>query len=483
MRIKDAVAVILVFLTLAAFVPYGVLASPALAVQYYAEPMFKMGGGQAQAGSVLLGFPYPEGTPPYDPSQVAAYYGFDQLWQKSYEGQGETIVIVDAFGSPTIYQDTAVFDAVFGLPPISLQVVALPGPSNSTLQDREGWAMETSLDVEWAHAMAPYAKIVLVEASSDSLSAMYKAVAYAVQNRLGQVISMSWGLPEPYELEVTGPGSIQSFHAIFAKAISEGITLVASSGDQGAYNGLQTPNVNYPASDPYVLAVGGTNLTLSSSTYGTTAYGDVSISSTKEYLWSYSGGGESSYFAEPSWQASAGIELTTQSGAVQPTGRAVPDVAYAAMSPYGASGWAGLWIFDSTPYVFQVQSSSGQVSTYVIVGWYGVGGTSCGSPAWSALIADSLSSRGDPSLGPQEVHPKGQQLAAAPGLAVGFGLVTPSIYAEHESYSSYFNPVIPYETSYLELNNNGYYYYSTGWDAITGWGSPRASALLEVLGS
>ena len=417
---------------------------------YYAEPIFSENA--VSQGVVNLGFPFPEGAPPYTPSQIASYYGFSSLWEEGREGQGETIVIVDAFGSPTIYQDVAVFDAVFDLPAVQLTVVPLPGANVGSYSDKASWAMETSLDVEWAHAMAPYAKIVLVEASDDSLSALYAAVSYAVNAHLGQVISMSWGAPEPELLGVTGPGSISSFDSLFQEAVAEGITPVASSGDEGAYNGLSFLNVNYPASDPNVLAVGGTNLTLSTAAYGTEAYRGYTIPNTHEYLWVDSGGGQSEYFPEQPWQENAEVKLTTSAGTVEPTGRVVPDVSYVADSPYGPTGWGGLWIYDSTPVIIPV---SGQ-TVYVLQGWYGVGGTSCGAPQWSALLADVASSSGE-----------------APGL----GLITPIIYAQGHHYKTYFNPVIPYNN----LNSNGYYYYSPRWDAVTGWGSPKVTSVASLV--
>lgn len=294
---------------------------------------------------------------------------------------------------------------------------------------------------------------MLLEASSDSVPALYYAVQYAIDNRLGQVVSMSWGLTEPLEETVTGPGSIGSFNVLFSQTVRDGITLVASSGDEGAYNGLSYPNVNYPASDPNVPAVGGTNLTLSTSVYGTSNSKGGLIVSTAEYLWNESGGGVSDYFAEPYWQKEAGIEVTTVSGISLPSGRAVPDVSYVAMSPYGPIGWAGLWIYDSTPYVFMMQSTTGHLTTYVISGWYGVGGTSCGAPQWSALVADYLSA------------------------GAMSGLITPNIYSHSRSYENYFNGVKAWDS----VNNNGYYYYSGGWDAITGWGSLKVSTLITIL--
>ncbi|MGC8631935.1 MAG: S53 family peptidase [Thermoprotei archaeon] len=483
MQFKNFAAIVLGFLSLSLLLSPVYALSPSFTVNYYAKPLFSV--GPSQGGVVWLGFPYPEGSPPYTPSQVANYYGFDQIWREGYSGQGETIVIVDAFGSPTIYLDTAVFDSVFDLPPISLNVIKMPGQSSSSALDREGWAMETSLDVEWAHAMAPKAKIVLIEASSDSLSALYQAVEFAVKQRVGQVISMSWGLPEPYELEATGPGSIQTFHQLFKQAALEGITLVASSGDDGANNSLGFPNVNYPASDPYVLAVGGTNLTLSTSQYGTQAYGGATISTTAEYLWNDSGGGQSEYFKEPSWQSNADLVLTTAQGAIKPVNRTVPDVSYVAASPYGPSGWGGLWIFDSTPLIEQIETAPGQITTYVIAGWYGVGGTSCGAPGWSALVADSasgaLSSANSwASFAESSSSGFGATLQISTGgspAQTGLGLIAPRIYAASASYTAYFNPV----SYYNGYNNNGYYYYSSRWDAVTGWGSPKAEEITSLL--
>ncbi|WP_449462283.1 S53 family peptidase [Tardisphaera miroshnichenkoae] len=457
------IAVLVLFLLGGSGVVFLASASPTYSgpqVSYYAEPLFLP--QQGSGGLIHLGFPYPEGSPPYTPSQIAEYYGFNEV---AGRGEGQTIVIVDAFGSPTIYHDVAVFDAVFDLPPVSMRVIRLPGPSNSTLSDREGWALETSLDVEWAHAMAPYANIVLLEASSDSVPALYYAVQYAVVHRLGNVISMSWGLPEPYEAAVTGPGSVSSFDSVFSLAAREGIALVASSGDEGAFNGLAFPNVNFPASDPYVLAVGGTNLTLSTSQYGTAAENGEVIASTAEYAWANSGGGVSEIFSEPSWQSDAQIEVTTTQGTSIPTGRAVPDVSYVAMSPYGATGLAGLWIYDSTPYV--IEEGAGQPAI-VISGWYGVGGTSCGAPQWSALIADAESA-GSPSGAHAVMF---QQLISGK-------IIAPLIYEQSANQAEYFKPI----GVYGQLNNNGYYYASEDWDAITGWGSPNAEAVAQLLSS
>ncbi len=257
----------------------------------------------------------------YAVPQIRHAYGFDQL---NGSGAGQVIAIVDAYGSPSIQADLNTFSSAFGLPAATLRIYYPQGQPAAN----SGWALETSLDVEWAHAMAPSATIVLVVAQTPTLSNLLNAVDYAVSMGATQV-SMSWGSSEfsseaNYDYHFNHPG----------------VTFFASSGDMGA-------GVNWPASSPYVLGVGGTTLALDS---------NGSISS--ETGWSGSGGGSSAYESRPvfqnAWQTS--------------TGRAVPDVSYNADPETG----------------FGVYISNYNGST----GWIEVGGTSAGAPQWAALAAD-----------------------------------------------------------------------------------------------
>jgi hypothetical protein len=265
----------------------------------------------------------------YGPAQIRHAYGFDEL---DTTGRGQLIAIVDAYGSPSVSSDLENFSSQFGLPWATLTVVY---PSGKPKTIDPGWALETSLDVEWAHAIAPGASILLVVAPSDSMDDLLAAVDYAstyvdpvTRKRPGQV-SMSWGSDEFPEETAIDP----HFRA-------PGVSYFASSGDDGA-------GTIYPAVSPFVVAVGGTTLKLDSR-------GDV----LSETAWSGSGGGASLFEVEPSWQR-----------AFQASGRRqVPDVSYLA-DP--ATGFA---VYDSTP----VNGSSG---------WFQIGGTSAGAPQWAALAA------------------------------------------------------------------------------------------------
>ena len=258
----------------------------------------------------------------YSPAQIRHAYGFDQF---TSTGAGQMIAIVDAYGSPTIQNDLNVFCKQFGLPATTVKIYY---PQGKPLRSDSGWALETSLDVEWAHAIAPQATIVLVVAKTASLSYLLGAVDYAVGLGAKQV-SMSWGASE-FSSE-----SGYDYH--FNRA---GVTFCASSGDSGA-------GVDWPAVSPYVVGVGGTTLNLDSS-------GNV----LSESGWSGSGGGTSAYVAEPSWQ----VEWQSSGH------RMVPDVSY------DADPNTGFPVYDSTAY-------SG------VKGWFQVGGTSAGSPQCAAMMA------------------------------------------------------------------------------------------------
>ena len=270
----------------------------------------------------------------YTPAQMQQAYGFNSISFNGVAGTGnkETIAIVDAYNDPNIQADLNTFDTQFGLPATTVTRVNQTGGTSYPSSDPTGgWELEESLDVEWAHAMAPGASIMLVEASSASDSDLLAAVKYAAAH--ANVVSMSWG-----GSEFSGETSYDS--AYFDQP---GVAFVASSGDSGA-------PIAWPAASPNVLSVGGTALTI--------GQGNVWSS---EVGWSDSGGGPSAYEAQPSYQKG----VVTQTS----TARATPDVAY------DASPSTGVSVYDSVPY---------EGTTY---DWLEVGGTSAGAPQWSALLA------------------------------------------------------------------------------------------------
>ena len=297
-------------------------------------------------GSVLG--PFALGGPPtsaYTPALMQSAYGFNQIsfgnGTIKGDGTGQTIAIVDAYDSPTISSDLAKFDAAYGL----------PAPPSFTKLDQNGgttypwananWGLEIALDVEWAHAMAPGANLVLVEANSASTSDLMQAVKTAAGH--ASVVSMSWGGPE-------FAGETQ-YDALFG---TPGVTFVTASGDSGGIFGA-----SFPSSSPNVVSVGGTTLNTNASGAWT------SETAWSGFLSQGSGGGVSRIEPLPSFQASA-------LGSQYAKGRVSPDIAYNA-NPNSAffTTYSGYAVYDS----------------FFSGGWSIVGGTSAGSPQIAAMIA------------------------------------------------------------------------------------------------
>ncbi len=278
-------------------------------------------------------------TLPYSPQEIAAAYGANAIsfaGGVTGNGAGQTIAIVDAYNDPNALGDLEAFDAHFGLanPPSftqmnqSGQTTSLPGTDPTG-----GWEVEESLDIEWAHALAPDANIVLVEANSASTTNLFDAVQTASKLSGVSVVSMSWGIQGGFSGET-------SYDSLFNVT---GVTFVASTGDNGSPG-------SYPAESPYVVAVGGTSLTMSSST----TYGS-------ETAWSGSGGGLSSYETRPAFQNGV--------SSVVGNSRGTPDVSF------DANPNTGVYVYDS----FDEAATGGPLLA--------VGGTSLAAPSWAGLIA------------------------------------------------------------------------------------------------
>ena len=262
----------------------------------------------------------------FSPAQIAHAYGFDLIPATS-DGRGTIIAIVDAYGSPTVQTDLDTFCTQYNIPKTTVNIVY---PSGKPPTTDDGWASETMLDVEWAHAMAPGATILLVVTPDNAFSHMMSGVAYATSTGNATTVSLSWGAGE-----FSGCTQYDSY---FSKP---GIDFCASSGDNGA-------GVLYPAVAPGIVGVGGTTLTYD------TNFGKV-ISETG---WAGSGGGASKYETLPAYPAGWNVN----------SGRGVPDISYDA-DPY-------------TGYAVYMTKPSTRVG-----GWYVFGGTSAGAPQWAALLA------------------------------------------------------------------------------------------------
>jgi subtilase family serine protease len=304
--------------------------------------------GRLPNGKPKLSSTKPTGLPP---SAVAFVYKLSGLSSSSTAGTGQIIAIVDAYNDPNALSDLNTFNAQYGYPALSTCTSLTQSGScfeqayaqGSKPRTNSGWALEESLDIEWAHAEAPGAKIVLVEAASNSNSNLFGAVTYA--NNLGATeVSMSWGGGESsgetsYDADMTHAGTFYT----------------ASAGDSGH-------GAEYPAASPNVIAVGGTTLNGCS---GTSCSGFTS-----EATWSSSGGGVSAYEAIPGYQTGYTGTVYVASAISGLTGgkRGIPDVSFDANPSTGVS------VYDSTTY--QGQS-----------GWFTLGGTSVGAPNWAGVLA------------------------------------------------------------------------------------------------
>ena len=261
------------------------------------------------------------------PAQIKKFYHLPRTG-----GRG-TIAIIGAYDAPHIERDLAVFDNAFHLLPCTAGNKCFEEHKMSPrLRADAGWSLEASLDVEWAHAIAPRAKILFIEAATQSGPNLLAAIDYAVSRKDVVAVSMSWG-----GAEFPGEASLDSHF----KA-RPGLAFFAASGDSGA-------GVQWPAASPLVVAVGGTSFSLVKN-------GKL----LSESAWQGSGGGASAYEAEPGYQRSFGIPRAGGR-------RAVPDVSYDA-DP--RSGYA----------VFRSAADPKR-------GWYVVGGTSAGAPQWAAIHA------------------------------------------------------------------------------------------------
>jgi subtilase family serine protease len=425
----------------------------------------------------------------FAPAAMANSYDYASLHAAGNQGQGKTIAIFDSFGSPTIAGDLENFDTQFGLqhmcgePDVTctagmptFSVLDLQGSptknpapptSNGTgLEDAFGWTVETSLDVEWAHATAPRANILLVETPTaevlgvQGFQQLMNAEQYVVDNHLADVISQSFGAGEATFAD--GFAALDNLRHAFVSAQAAHVTVLASTGDFGTANPLKQPvknpdtipypSVGWPASDPLVTAVGGTYLCTSALTGASVDSVSPPVNcqsnpGVREIGWIDSGGGYSILFPKPSFQnvLPAGSTFTgTSAGAPGPNAnmRGIPDIAYQ------ASSRTGVLVYDTRPPAKGIPG-----------GWYIVGGTSSGTPQWAGLVAIADQMAGH-DLG--DINPALYAVASDPAKYA-------SDYFDVTKGCNQTDPTIPGYCS------------STGWDAVTGLGTPDAARLLPDL--
>jgi subtilase family serine protease len=308
----------------------------------------------------------------YGPGQLQQAYNMKPLYRAGLTGRGKTIVIVDSFGSPTIQDDLATFDQAYGLPAPSLRIIQPAGPVpafDPTNSEMANWAVEASLDVEYSHAMAPGANILLVETPVSETEGtvgfpqIVKAENFVINHNLGDVISQSFGATEE-----TFPSaqSIFALRGAYLNAAAHDVTVLGASGDGGATDATSDTTDYYPfrvnswpSSDPLVTSVGGTQLHLDANGFRTApdnVWNDQALFQSP----AAGGGGVSAVFSRPFYQNGvAGIVARS---------RGTPDVSMSAAVDGGANVY---WSF----------AGAGPP------GWNLVGGTSEASPLFSGVVA------------------------------------------------------------------------------------------------
>jgi subtilase family serine protease len=445
--------------------------------------------------------PAPNAAPcGYQPSEIHTAYDLSPLYDRGLTGAGQTVVITDAFGSPTIQQDAQVFSEAMGLPPVDLTVYRAPGVfhNRSPRLGAAGWRAEVTLDVEWVHAIAPGAKIALVVGPTDTGS-LDEAINWAVVHHLGNVISNSWGTFEG----LGNPARFDRTNRILEVAAAEGIDVNFGSGDFGDdadVVGFRT--VDFPSSSPFATSVGGTSLALDGSNgidwqtaWGTnitriakgagfnadgTPKSDPATAQlpplpaggTAGAFDFGAGGGTSLFYPKPDFQSS-----------LPGTMRQTPDIG---------------WLADPFTGVEIIQTVGGQLGIEVI------GGTSLSAPMFSGLMAIATQKAG---------HGLGQAAPLVYGLPAGAvddvtqatvgtnvtGTVTnpaetfsadllAGVTGDRASRSSgapYISAIYnsPFSTNWFTLTfgTDTTLAAAPGWDEVTGVGTPVGEAFVDAL--
>ena len=419
----------------------------------------------------------------YTPAQLQSHYGLTSLIKEGYDGTGQTIALVEAYGYAAAETDANAAATAFGLPALTsknFSVIYPEGkPLNPSAADLTGWTTEIALDIQSAHAIAPGAKILVVASAGQDNEDQIASLQYIITNKLANTVSSSW---ENDDEILSGPAEEDAFNSVLELGAAAGISFQFSTGDGGDL-GLGTPSgsVSVPSNSPYATAVGGTSIL--NNTTGTgqivTGWGNdidyinlggpVDPPTSESFFNGGAGGGESLYFAKPSWQS-----------ALPGTGRQVPDVS-ALADP-----------FTGFPIIY---TSSG-----VQYAEAGIGGTSLASPIFTAIwaIADQYNGKPLGHAGPAVAKLKSGQItdvlptssletanvsgtvydSNGPTFYSQTGLWGGLLYSQTNFVSATWN-LNTTESVAITFGTDSSLTVTPGWDNVTGYGEPNGLPFIQ----
>jgi subtilase family serine protease len=409
----------------------------------------------------------------YAGAQLQNAYGISGELGSGITGAGQTVVIIDAFASPTIAQDIQTYSARHGLPPASLTQTVLTGPCHVACRrsGQQGWYGEETLDFDAVHTMAPGATIHYVGAR-DAGKGLDDALAFVLDNHLGSIVSNSYG----FLGEAVGATAVQVGEQLHQQAVAEGIGLYFASGDNGDEhlappNGIGYVSVDYPGSSPNVTAVGGTSLGVGPSnnyrfetgwgTFRTDKKGKRWAPRAPGKFFYGSGGGTSRLFTEPGYQAP--VVPATLAGHYGGAGRVVPDLA-----------------MDGDPttgiLVGETQTFPNDKARYAEARY---GGTSLSTPLFAGVMALADQAAG---FAHGFANPAFYRLAGT--AAYRDVMPAPSrIAAVRRDFVNGVNRKKGFDVSLRTLDMDASLRTGPGFDNVTGLGSPNGGAFINALRS
>ena len=421
----------------------------------------------------------------YTPAQLQSHYGLSSLIKQGYDGTGQTIALVEAYGYAAAETDANAAAKAFGLPALTSENFSVVYPEGKPVAanaaDLTGWTTEIALDIQSAHAIAPGAKILVVASAGQDNEDQIASLQYIISNKLASTVSSSW---ENDSEIISGPDEEAAFNTVLELGAAKGISFQFSSGDSGDL-GLGTPigAVSVPSNSPYATAVGGTSILNNPS--GTNqivagwgndvtfvdAFGPVDPPTSLSFFNGGAGGGESEFFAKPSWQK-----------ALPGTGRQVPDVS-ALADPF--TGFAVIATIEGTQYAEA-----------------GIGGTSLASPIFTAIwaIADQYNGKALGHAGQAVARLKPGQITDVIGTSTlnesdPAGTVYDSNGATFYSADGLFAGAYPAQTQTefpsalwsiatgevvaISFGTDSSLTVTPGWDNVTGYGEPNGLPFIQ----